>query len=339
MPSNETHHVLIIDDEEFILEALRIYFETQEYRVSVASDGIAALGIFRQVHPTLDAVILDLVLPGTHGLEILREMRAIDPGIQVIIATGCASLSSAVEALRLGACDYITKPIVDFDSDLMGAVKSAVGQRQRLRRMQRRAKSESTRALATGSHWVHAIRALNAFAGSTGAAAAGPRTMEQIGEIVSTAFAVDGAALLEYAHPGAWRILHAWTPREFSLSPESWSTVLVAALESSRADSRRFDVAVPLGLGSDRSDMDHETSGLDAIGRPFAVPVPLPVRVGERRLWLALYYEKAPDFLREKSPCVPLALLGSAVGPLLERWALAMRLEASAGMRANPIAI
>ena len=110
----EHPHILLVDDEAFIRDALELYFESNGFEVSTAGDGSEALKIFSEQAGSIDLVLLDLVMPGMHGLEVLRELKKTDPSAQIIIATGCNSMDNAFEALRLGAIDYITKPILDF---------------------------------------------------------------------------------------------------------------------------------------------------------------------------------------------------------------------------------
>jgi len=124
------HTILIADDEMFIRSAFQLYFETVGYSVVVAEDGERALEIFSNRSGHIDVVILDLVMPGMHGIEVLKRFKEIDSSVEVIIATGCGSMNSAIEALRHGAYDYITKPVVNLDQDLLTVVRGALGSRQ-----------------------------------------------------------------------------------------------------------------------------------------------------------------------------------------------------------------
>ncbi len=122
-------HVLVVDDEPFIRDAFKLDLETHGFKVSGAAGGEEALEIFRD-ETNLDVILLDLVLPGFHGLELLRQFKSKRSLVEVIIATGCGSMNSAIEALRLGAFDYVTKPIVDFDRDLLTVVQKAITSRR-----------------------------------------------------------------------------------------------------------------------------------------------------------------------------------------------------------------
>ena len=123
-------HILVVDDEPFIRNAIKLYLETHGFVVSACSCGEEGLVACRDADSPVDLVLLDLVMPGLHGIDILRQLKAEDAFVEVIIATGCGSMNSAIEALRLGAFDYITKPIVDFDRDLLAVMNKALIRRQ-----------------------------------------------------------------------------------------------------------------------------------------------------------------------------------------------------------------
>ncbi|HVR76555.1 MAG TPA: response regulator [Planctomycetota bacterium] len=123
-------HILIVDDEPFIRSAFRLYFETIGFRVSVAKHGDEALDMFKVNSDQLDVVLLDLAMPGIGGMDVLRQMKRLDPSVEIIIATGCGSVKSAVEALKHGAYNYVTKPVVNLDEDLLTVVQAAVVARQ-----------------------------------------------------------------------------------------------------------------------------------------------------------------------------------------------------------------
>ena len=100
--------ILIVDDDKNLLSVLKTILAEENHDISTSSDGQTAIDLFRKTK--FDLVITDLMMPGTNGLEVLREVRKIDPDILVILITGFASLETAVQAIREGAYDYITKP-------------------------------------------------------------------------------------------------------------------------------------------------------------------------------------------------------------------------------------
>ena len=118
--------ILVVDDETNLRAAVARLFRGRQYEVIESSSGEDAVDKYTQV-PS-DIVILDLVLPGMSGLEALGRLKQIDPNITAIMLTAHGSVPSAVEAMRAGARDYLTKP---FDNtDLVLKVERALEYRQ-----------------------------------------------------------------------------------------------------------------------------------------------------------------------------------------------------------------
>jgi two-component system, NtrC family, response regulator AtoC len=102
--------VLIIEDEIVLAKNIATYLRRLSHEVSNAETGEAGLALVESERP--DVVILDYNLPGIDGLELLTRIRAIDPGIKIIMATGQGNEQLAVDAMKAGAYDYLTKPLV-----------------------------------------------------------------------------------------------------------------------------------------------------------------------------------------------------------------------------------
>jgi DNA-binding response OmpR family regulator len=102
--------VLIIDDEENIRRVTRLTLQAAGYEVGEASDGERGLAVFGD-GSNWDAVLLDQRMPGMDGLETLRQINERDPTARVIMATAYASIELAVEAMKLGATDFVRKPM------------------------------------------------------------------------------------------------------------------------------------------------------------------------------------------------------------------------------------
>ena len=101
--------ILVVDDSELICQQVSQLLSRPERRIKVAHNGTAALEWL--VEGNFSLVLTDLRLPGIDGLELLREVRQRDLPVTVILLTGFASIDSAVEAMKLGAYDYLPKPI------------------------------------------------------------------------------------------------------------------------------------------------------------------------------------------------------------------------------------
>ena len=102
--------VLVVDDEPEVLDLLAEYFRSRSVRVATAADGRAAVAALERDGARFGLVVTDLHLPGIDGLGVLRAARQANPSTYVVIVTGYASLDSAIQAVRLGAYDYLTKP-------------------------------------------------------------------------------------------------------------------------------------------------------------------------------------------------------------------------------------
>ena len=105
--------VLIIDDELLVRESLSLFLEDMGYNIIEAENGAEGIEQFKKHMP--DIVLLDLRMPGMSGLEVLPELKKISDTVPVIIVSGNSQISDAVEALRIGAWDYLSKPIHDLD--------------------------------------------------------------------------------------------------------------------------------------------------------------------------------------------------------------------------------
>lgn len=117
--------LLIVDDEEGPRQSLKIVFK-HDYQVRVASSGVEALEIARA--EPIDVAVLDIMMYGMSGVEVLKELKEIDPSIEVVMLTAYETLETARQALRHGASDYLNKP---FDIPTMrAAVARAATRRQ-----------------------------------------------------------------------------------------------------------------------------------------------------------------------------------------------------------------
>ncbi|MCP4537027.1 MAG: response regulator [Chloroflexi bacterium] len=110
---DEKKRVLIIDDEMLIRRALADYLTESGYETVMASNGIEGLTIARsqQFH----AVLVDLRMPQVDGMEVITTLHAEQPELPVVVVSGTGVLNDAIEAMRRGASDYITKPVIDID--------------------------------------------------------------------------------------------------------------------------------------------------------------------------------------------------------------------------------
>src|SRR3989442_8085977 len=104
------NHILIVDDEPAILDTLSSILQDESYEVSVAKGGQEALKFIKADSPP-DLVLLDIWMPDLDGIETLQRAMEAHPRLLVIMMSGHGSIESAVKAIKLGAYDYIEKPL------------------------------------------------------------------------------------------------------------------------------------------------------------------------------------------------------------------------------------
>ena len=152
----ERKTLLLVDDEMSILRSYARDLQAENYAVSTASDGEQAIEALQT--NTFNIVITDLVMPGVDGIHVLREAKSLYPEICVIVLTGYGDLSSAVEALRFGADDYLLKPL-DTDELLVRLT-------QLFKKQERRQKLRPHRNIVSVCSYCRSVRNDNEAAGA-----------------------------------------------------------------------------------------------------------------------------------------------------------------------------
>jgi len=120
------HNILIVDDESGIRQSLKGVLEDEGYKVAVADSGEACLDTLRK--RSFDVVLLDVWLPGMDGLETLQKIHDIENAPEVIMISGHGTIETAVRATKLGAYDFLEKPL-SIDKTL-SLIKHAIDARQ-----------------------------------------------------------------------------------------------------------------------------------------------------------------------------------------------------------------
>src|SRR5438105_3000313 len=118
--------ILLVDDDRQVLEAMSDWLRQKGYRLEVATGMHQALAALRK--KTFDLVLTDVRLTDGDGFEILSYCREHHPALAVILLTGYGTVDSAVEAIRSGAFDFLTKPLIDEELEL--AIDRALNQRE-----------------------------------------------------------------------------------------------------------------------------------------------------------------------------------------------------------------
>ncbi len=190
-----TPHLLIVDDELHVRESLSHWFIEDGYEVSTASGGKEALALLGRQH--FDVVITDIRMPGMDGLELQKRIHEVDPEVAIILVTAYASVSTAVQALKEGAYDYLVKP---FDPEELSRVVEKACEKVRLREENVALKQR----LAGIGHEI-----------VTGSSAAMKRVLELVDSVAPT-----DATVLIRGESGTGkeliaRLIHARSPRSF----------------------------------------------------------------------------------------------------------------------------
>lgn len=123
---NATANVLVVDDEEVVRRSYASALAAAQCRASAASGGEEALQAMER--ESFDVVLLDLRMPGESGMGVLKKMKQRWPESEVVVITGYPSVETAKEAVRLGACDYLAKPV--GPDEILEAARAAYVRKQ-----------------------------------------------------------------------------------------------------------------------------------------------------------------------------------------------------------------
>ena len=122
--------LVVIDDDPANIKFVRFILANEGLEIHAAADPKSGMELIQQLRPQI--VLLDLVMPGVQGMEVLQKILEFDPGIDVILMTGYYSTESAVEAIQKGAADYFPKPFSpDKLRERIGQIKEDSKHRQR----------------------------------------------------------------------------------------------------------------------------------------------------------------------------------------------------------------
>jgi len=114
--------ILIVDDEPRLVESIAVRLKASGYEVLTAPDGVSGINKFKEEPP--DLVILDIMMPGLSGLDVLKELKQLNSSLPVIMLTAYGTPQSAIEALHLGAYDHLSKPF--NTATLLEMIKKAI---------------------------------------------------------------------------------------------------------------------------------------------------------------------------------------------------------------------
>jgi DNA-binding NtrC family response regulator len=128
MTAAEDIKVMLVDDEPHFVKLLAERLAGRGFTVETAGGGAEAIG--KAKDEPYDAIVLDLLMPDMDGLETLKQLKEINPDLQIILLTGHGTIDKSVEAMKLGAVDFVEKP-ADF-KELLEKIKKAKDRRMLL---------------------------------------------------------------------------------------------------------------------------------------------------------------------------------------------------------------
>jgi two-component system, response regulator RegA len=153
----DCRQVIVVDDDEVFRTRLAKALSERGFEVRTAQDVSSALELTQAIFP--DYVLVDLKMPGEHGLVLVKALREMSENVRIVVLTGYGSIPNAVEAIRLGACEYLTKPA---DADQITA--ALLGE-------SRTVGSEEKAYTLEQIEWEHIHRVLNEHQGNISATA------------------------------------------------------------------------------------------------------------------------------------------------------------------------
>jgi DNA-binding NtrC family response regulator len=249
--------ILIVDDEEGMRRLLVRVLTREGYQALAAASGADAMA--RIAGESFDLVITDIQMPGMTGLALLEELKSFDPALPVVVITAYGTVESAVQALRAGAYDYLTKP---FETDEIKLTVAKALERERL--------------LAENRYLQQELRERYPFAGIVG----GSQAMRRVFEVVD-AVAISNANVLVTGESGTGKELIARSIHQHSHRRDNPFIVLNCAaladgvLESELFGHERGAFTGAVATRKGRFELAHQgTLFIDEVGE-----MPLPAQV------------------------------------------------------------
>lgn len=146
MNEDKSTRILLVDDEYEFLQTLSERLKMRGFRVDIALNGEDALE--KLSHRLFDVIFVDLLMPNMDGLETTRRIKELNPSFEVIILTGHGSIRSGVDAMKMGVCDFMEKPV-----EINAMVEKVRMARDRFERSQRCQTETTLTRLATKQGW------------------------------------------------------------------------------------------------------------------------------------------------------------------------------------------
>lgn len=113
MTGTEKNKILVVDDEETVCRSIRKALLRDDYEIDVALSGEEALKM--EGEKKYDVIVVDLMMPGINGMDLLKSLKAGSPEVQVVMITGYPTMKNTLQALQIGAFDFLPKPFLPYD--------------------------------------------------------------------------------------------------------------------------------------------------------------------------------------------------------------------------------
>ena len=124
MADKDKKKILVVDDEDTVCRSIKKALVREEYDIDVALSGEEALKMEGQKR--YDVIIVDLMMPGLNGMDLLKSLKSISPAVQVIMITGYPTMKNTLQAMQIGAFDFLPKPFLPYDlRNLVGRALAA----------------------------------------------------------------------------------------------------------------------------------------------------------------------------------------------------------------------
>ncbi|MEH6825984.1 MAG: response regulator [Motiliproteus sp.] len=290
--------ILVIDDDEIIRQSFCDQLEDLGYRALMAENGRTGVELIEQQHP--DLVMTDLRMPEMDGLDVIKHARKKMPDLPIIVISGAGGVSDAVEALRLGAYDYLIKPVNDLEV-LEHALRKALEQARLLR--QNRSYQEHleelihdrTRDLEHANQQLTNVNVRLRKIVATASGLSSCISLEAFGTKILGEFSehmVASGGCVYLVEESGLRLLH-------SLDPGHATEFLPFPLVENSLLWRVIDSGKPLLVDDVSKEQDIETSGWGGYRDGSILAFPIPDASGKTVGVLALHSKATPPFIEQ----------------------------------------
>ncbi len=113
MAEADKRKILVVDDEDTVCRSIKKALQREDYDIDVALSGED--GLKMQQQKDYDVIIVDLMMPGLNGMDLLKALKAISPAVQVVMITGYPTMKNTLQAMQIGAFDFLPKPFLPYD--------------------------------------------------------------------------------------------------------------------------------------------------------------------------------------------------------------------------------